>query len=258
MSHFLNRSDRFYLTVQKLVDWLFFPLVGISSTVFIRWIRNNRVQNHKALRAQFQEILKNGKPTIICSNHLTMFDSIYIQYAFNNAIGYFFHFGQFSWNVPAVEVFKTTLFMKAFTYLGKCIPIDRQGDAAHHKQVLARLKYLMLNREVVTLFPEGGRSRTGYLDVENITYGVGNILKELSDYQVICVYMRGLNHRGYTPLPPRGDEIYFQAEVIEPRTEQSGIRASKEISVQIMTKLHEMEKRYLQQYGKDDGASARE
>jgi 1-acyl-sn-glycerol-3-phosphate acyltransferase len=254
MSDNTGRDDRLpdrdirSLKVQKFIDWLFFPPVGFAVVLFIRLFRANRFLNLNAMRARFKEVTASGRPTLVCSNHLTMFDSIFIHYALNNVFGYLKNFRFFSWNVPAVEKFKTNPFISLFTYLGKCVPIDRFGDSEHHKNVLNKLKYLLLNGEIVTIFPEGGRSRTGRVDIENVTYGTGNILKELKEYQVICIYMRGLHQTEHTALPKRGDDIYFAMEVIEPVSQSRGIRAAKEISTAIILKLKEMEDDFFQKY----------
>jgi len=248
MDNLLTRTQILGIKLQQLIDFFTFIPVGIASVFFMRFIRKNTFINIESMRERYRDITKDKKPTLICSNHLTMFDSIYIHFALNNVIGYIKHFRLFSWNVPAVESFKNSFFISLLTFLGKCIPIDRTGSSEHHKLILNKLKYLLLNGETVTMFPEGGRSRTGKLDVENVRYGAGNILQELDSYQVACIYMRGLTQKTYTTLPEKGDQIYFSIETIEPRTEQKGIRGSRDISLQIINKLKEMEDEFFRKY----------
>lgn len=236
------------LKIQRFLDFFMFIPVSISVVVFMNYIRKNRFLNLEAMRDRYREITRDKKPTLVCANHLTMFDSIYMHYALNNIPGYFFNFRLFSWNVPAVEKFKTTLFLKLFTYLGKCIPIDRTGSAAHKQKVVSQLKYLLSNGETVTIFPEGGRSRTGYVDVENVTYGSGEILMTVPGCQVACIYIRGMTQKTFTPLPPKGDDIYFSIEVIHPETNQTGMRGARDISLQIINKLKEMEDEFFRKY----------
>lgn len=244
----LTSKERFYLKIQKFIDWLFFIPVGFATIIWLRILRQHRFLHLKESRELYYRVTANKRPTMICANHLTMFDSIYIHYAFSGVLGYITSFRHFAWNVPAVETFKTTVFLKILTYLGKCIPIDRNGTPEHHKNILDKLKFLLESGESVMIFPEAGRSRTGLVEVENVAYGIGNILKELKDYQVVCVYMRGSTQNKHTPLPAHGDEIYFRAELIEPKTTSTGIRAARDISVQIITKLKEMENEYFALY----------
>lgn len=242
------------LKLQILVDYLFFPVVGIATVFFFRFIHKSNIRNHKEIRRQFQDITRDRRPILICANHLTMFDSIFIHYALNGVLGYLKEFRLFSWNTPAVENFKSTAFLSIFTYLGKTIPIDRTGSSDHHKLVLNKVRYLLENGEICTIFPEGGRSRTGRVEPANVTYGVGNILSEMENYRVLCIYIRGDKQETHSPLPPYNDRIYMKMEIIEPETEQTGRRAARDISVQIIDKIKSMEDDYfhLREEGKLD------
>ena len=248
MDQLLTRSQVIGLKIQRFLDLILFIPVGYATVLFMHLIQKNTFINLDELRKRYKEITKERKATLICANHLTMFDSIYIHYALSSVSGYIKEFRLFSWNIPAVESFKTSLFISIFTYLGKCIAIDRTGGSEHHKLILRKLKYLMMNGETVTMFPEGGRSRIGKLDVENVRYGAGTILQELEEYQVACIYMRALSQNTYTTLPVKGDQIYLSIEVIEPKTEEKGNRGARDISLQIMNKLKEMEDEFFRKY----------
>lgn len=237
-------SEAIKLQIQIWIDWLFFPVVGLLTILFFKVIHRSRIYRHEEIRKRYLELTADGKPTILCSNHLTMFDSIFLHYAMGSVFRYFFNFRLFAWNVPAVENFKSTAFLSLLTYLGKTIPIDRQGASEHHKLVLNKIRYLLDRGETCNIFPEGGRSRTGRVDVENVTYGVGNILREMEDYQVICVYMRANRQETYSALPPSGDDLYVEMEAFQPETEFTGRRAARDLSVQIIEKLQQMETRY--------------
>ncbi len=240
----LSFRDIVFLRLQMFTDWLLFPVLGNSVIFFIRFIKRNRISNLKEIRRQYRRAVARGIPTVICSNHLTMWDSFYIHFALGDFWSYFLSFRTFSWNIPAVESFKNSNLTSLITYLGKSIPIDRQGSAEHHELVLNKLKYLLNEGETVTIFPEGGRSRTGRVEPENVTYGVGNILKELEDYQVLVVYMRALSQSTHSVMPPTGDPFYFRMEVMKPVTSSTGMRASRDLSVQIINRIKEMEDDY--------------
>lgn len=243
--------SQFWLQLQIIIDWLFLPFIGPISLIYFRFVRGVTVKNVKEVRKKFRELASTGKPTMVCSNHLTSFDSVYLHYAFNSVSGYILNFRLLSWNVPAVENFKSNWFLSLFTYLGKTIPIDRSGTSDHHKFVLNKIRYLLDHNEICTIFPEGGRSRTGRVDVENVTYGVGNILNDMNDFQVLCVYMRGDKQDSYSLMPHKGDSIYCDIEAFEPRTELEGRKASRDLSIQIINRIKEMEDVYFQK--KDAG-----
>ncbi len=239
------KKIRFKRQLQRTIDWIFFPVLAPVIIFILRHVRKNRIENHKKIRMLFKRIAgENTIPTLICANHLTKVDSIYIHHAFASLPYYWKHFRLFSWNIPAKENFWTNPLDRVVTYLGKCIPIVRTGSAQHHKEVLDTLRYLLHRGELCTVFPEGGRSETGRIEVENVRYGVGTILKGLPDYRVICVYMRARTQMGMTDMPPKGDSIYFDFKVITPQSIQKGRRAERDIARSIILKLKEMEDEY--------------
>lgn len=230
---------------QRRISWLIFPVLAPVIIFILRYIRKNRIEDHKKIRMLFKRIAGETKiPTLICANHLTKVDSVYIHHAFASIPYYWSHFRLFSWNIPAKENFWTNPLDRLVTYLGKCIPIVRTGSSEHHKEVLNTLRYLMLKGELCTVFPEGGRSESGRIDVENVRYGVGNILNGLADYRVICVYMRAQTQEGLSDMPPKGDSMYFDFKVITPQSVAKGHRAERDIARTIINKLKEMEDRY--------------
>ncbi|MBI2388037.1 MAG: 1-acyl-sn-glycerol-3-phosphate acyltransferase [Deltaproteobacteria bacterium] len=226
----------------------------------MRLVRRHRIVGLEEARATYRRALEARRPTLVCANHLTMVDSAFLHHAFASVADYLTDFRRFSWNVPAVENFTTNAALRAIVYLGKCIPIDRSGDAAHHKQVLDTIKELVSHGEVVTLFPEGGRSRTGRVEPANVTYGVGQILRDLGQGsggspdvargsgqspdgrpQVLCAYLRGERQDTWSNMPERGDTMHLRVELLEPVTQERGLRASRDLAQQVIAKLKAME-----------------
>jgi 1-acyl-sn-glycerol-3-phosphate acyltransferase len=220
---------------------LAFFVVGPAAVFFMRVIRANDFAGLDDVRAKYREAAASGRPLLVCANHLTMFDSIFIHYALATIPSYLRDFRLFSWNVPAIENFKRDVFLRTLTYLSKTIPIDRTGGAAHTRQVLSRIKYLASRGQIFTIFPEGGRSRTGRVEVDRVTSGVGSIARDLEAPLVLCVYLRSEGQKTYGFLPPRGERIHVRAELIAPQTAATGARAAKELSRQIIEKLHDLE-----------------
>lgn len=229
------------LTLQKALGWATFAAVGPGSIFTMRVIRNNRVEGQEKARAIYQAALATGRPTLICANHLTMVDSAYLHWSLSSMFGYLAHYRRFSWNVPAIEHFTNNPFLKAICYLGKTVPIDRSGDDAHRKAVMDKLKWLIEQGEVVTLFPEGSRSRTGRIDATNLQYGIGQLLVGLNRPQVLCCYLRGRRQEGATGVPPWGDTLDLEVEVLEPSTTLTGMRAWRDLSRQVIEKLKSLE-----------------
>ena len=94
------------------------------------------------------------------------------------------------------------------------------------------------------VFPEGTRSRTGRINIEAATYGIGKILRKVPGCAVVCVYARGSTQESYSVFPNVGDSIHFEMDVLYPKTEAKGLRAIRDYSVQTIGKLKELEERY--------------
>src|SRR5690606_37039046 len=97
----------------------------------------------------------------------------------------------------------------------------------------------------VSIFPEGGRSRTGRVDTENFAYGVGQLLLAVPEARVLCVYLRGRKQTGHSDWPQRGDEYAVDLEVFRPATVEQGLRGARDLATQVVQKLAEMERRHL-------------
>ncbi len=237
------------LRLQRTLGRALFALVGPGSVLTMRVIRNNRIEGVREAREVYHRALASKRPTVICANHLTMVDSAYLHWALAPLPEYFVHYDRFSWNVAAVEHFDKNPFLKAITFLGKVVPIDRRGDEAHRKSVMESIRWLIRRGEVVTLFPEGTRSRSGRVEPANLTYGIGQILHELDSPQVLCAYLRGRRQQGATGVPAWGDVLDLKLELLEPTTQLTGLRAVRDLSRQVMAKLQSMENDWLAQRG---------
>jgi 1-acyl-sn-glycerol-3-phosphate acyltransferase len=207
----------------------------------MRVLRNNRLEGVPEARRRYKAALATGRPTVICANHLTIVDSAYLHWALAPLWEYLLRFRLFPWNVAAVEHLKSTPPLVVICFLGKVLPIDRFGSDAHRKGVVDKLKWLLGHGEVCVLFPEGTRSRTGRIDPATVTYGVGQILRELDRPQVLCAYLRGSKQQQMSSLPIYGDTVKLELELIEPSTEQTGLRAVRDLSRQVIDKLKQME-----------------
>jgi hypothetical protein len=97
---------------------------------------------------------------------------------------------------------------------------------------------------VALVFPEGERSRTGRVDAEATTYGVGRLVRSLPGCRVLCVYLRGEDQGAYSDVPARGDRFRVSVEHFEPKTDHRGLRGSIDISRQVLARLARMEAEY--------------
>lgn len=191
---------------------------------------------------------------MIAANHLNLLDSLLIHHVLGSVSFYLLHFRKLAWNLPAAENFKAGLFLSVYTYLGKCIPVYRQADAATGRRLIERLATLLRMRETIVIFPEGGRSRTGRLDAENLTYGVGQLMRAVPECPVLCLYLRSPQQERHGFLPARGSEIHCSWKFISPGDRQSlsaaesgsALRESRRYARQVMENLQELEEAFFE------------
>ncbi len=241
----LHRRDRAALLLQRevgrLLAWLWIPLVVGILRLGMGW----RIEGTRESRERFRRLRRGSADgLLVCANHLTMVDSFVIAWALAPAWWHVLHYGSVPWNTPERENFARTWPMRALVWVMKCIPVRRGGDRREVGFVLARFTWLLSLGETGLMFPEGGRSRTGRVDTQASTYGVGRIVRALPGTRVLCVYLRGERQETWSDLPARGERFRVRVCELEPKSERSGLRGSLEVSRQVLAKLAEMEREH--------------
>lgn len=214
--------------------------------IVVGWMRFGfrwRIVEAAAVRRQYQRIrAESDAPLVVCANHLTMLDSAVVAWALGSPGWYLRHFSSLPWNVPEWRNFGSSLVRRILVYLMRCIPITRGSNRAEVAAVLERVRHVLLLGDVVLIFPEGGRARSGRVEVENAAHGVGRIVGSVPGCRVLCLYVRGESQREMSDVPARGEIFHVKASLLEPRSSKRGVRASLEISRQIVEELSALEK----------------
>jgi 1-acyl-sn-glycerol-3-phosphate acyltransferase len=152
------------------------------------------------------------------------------------------------WNLPERNNYKDNILLTILCYLSKCIPINRGGSREKMKETMDKCVYLLENGEPIMIFPEGKRSRTGRVDKEGFSYGVGRFIKNLKDCKVMLIYLRGDKQENYSVIPAWGEKFSVQIEFFKPQpTEGSELRVQREYAKQIIEQLSQMEENYFAQ-----------
>jgi len=243
----MNKSDQRWLAVQdvlsRLAAFLYIPLV-----VLVIRLMGYRFRELKSFRRQCLEHLRRHVGGwLICANHLTLVDSAFIAFAMVPWWGYLLHYRWLPWNLPERRNFNRNPLDTAVCYLMKCIPITRGGDREEMKRTLEKCDHLLSTGHAILVFPEGGRSRTGRIDVENFAYGVGRFVKNLDRMKILCIYLRGDRQETWSSIPKPGDTFSMAAEVFEPeRLATNGLKAQRDYAGQIIRQLSRMEERYFE------------
>ena len=241
----LKFKEKFALKIQYLVGWITFPFWGTFLIALMRFVCRYKVQQLREIRKHYKQLKRSAEgPVIVCSNHLTKIDSVILSWSFASIFSYMRSFKIFSWNLPERANIHQNFILRILCYLGSCVPIDRCGSRNAVKKSLDKVIYLLKKGHTITVFPEGGRSRTGRIDLDSFTYGVGRLVNKVKDCNVLCVYLRGHNQEEYSSMPPRGARFYLEMELIRPRSTYSGLRATRDVASQIISKLVLMEQAY--------------
>ena len=215
------------------------PLIWFIAYVILGY----RCAEPAALRARMKLLLERsrGRPLLICANHLTKVDSILLILFLFSLRQILTDFRKMPWNVPEASHVRANPFYTLFCYLGKCIPIQRSGSSRQKGRTMAKVTALLQAGEYLCIFPEGRRSRSGRLAIDQAVYGVGRLLMRVPTSQVLCVYLRADRGKGFGNFPKWGSHFYWDVDLINPVTTEPGMRGTREMTQQIMARLKRME-----------------
>jgi hypothetical protein len=171
-----------------------------------------------------------------------MIDSMIVAYAMAPFYHYIFNYQHLPWNLPERANFRKNIYLTVLTYLTKCIPVSRGRSRAEAKKVLEKCVHILNIHQPVLIFPEGGRTRIGRIDVENYSYGVGYLIEQCENIKVMCFYIRGDHQDNYSNVPCWGEKFTALLDVLDPVDNGvTGLRAQRDYSGQIVARLAGME-----------------
>lgn len=244
----LSKAEVRSLEIQRMLGRVMLLPMGALMLLLIRRVFRVKLRDHVAIRSEFRKIANSGGPLLVCANHLTLVDSIIILWGLASIPRYALQYRLFGWNIPAIENYCKRPSWRLLTYFNKCIPIDRKGTKEHIDSVFSKLAYLMHRGDVCLVFPEGTRSRSGRVNVENAGYGIGKLIQKFPGCRVLCIYQRGDSQQTYSDFPRKGERFSMRMEVITPHSEHKGLRAVREYSMQVVSKLKQLEDEYFSTY----------
>jgi 1-acyl-sn-glycerol-3-phosphate acyltransferase len=238
----LESKEQRGLRRQSLLGQLASVVTAPLLFLFVR-LMGWRIRNLNAVRAEVAYRYWNHEgPWLVCANHLTMVDSLLISYGIASLGSHVLQFGRLPWNLPERKNFQSNPLLALLCYLGKCLPVDRGGDREDLQLLLEKCRHLLDGKNSLMIFPEGGRSRTGRVERENYTYGVGRFLDEFDQCRVLLVYLRGDRQWAYGAMPRWGETFTLQVESFDPRRMPgTGLRLQREYARQIVEKLARMD-----------------
>lgn len=241
----MSRLTLGLLHLQSLLGQLAAFVLAPLYFILIR-LMGYRVRELSALRERCaREFAAHRGPWIFCANHLTMIDSLIIAYTMLPLQRLLFRYRFLPWNLPERDNFYGNPLLMILCYLTKCIPVQRGGSREKMAEVLEKCTYLLRKEHTLMIFPEGGRSRTGRIDRENFSYGVGRFVRDIENCRVMCLYLRGDGQSAYGTIPRYRERFTVMMETFMPeRLEAGGLRAQRGYAAQIVGRLAEMEETY--------------
>jgi len=236
--------------VQRAVAWAVAPLWIPLAALVLRVGMGYRIRDLRSRRERFRRLLRDpgeggGSPLLVCANHLTLIDSFLVGQALGSPWTYLVHFDRLPWNVPEATNFARGPVSRALAWLAKCVPVVRGGRREDVARVLDRVVHLLRRGEVALMFPEGGRSRSGRVEVESAAWGVGRVVSAVPGCRVLCVYLRGDRQESWGTVPARGERFHVAFEVFEPKSDARGARRSLDLARRITARLARMEEEWL-------------
>jgi 1-acyl-sn-glycerol-3-phosphate acyltransferase len=234
--------DRFLLGLQYVLGRVAVVVTAPLCFLFVR-VMGYRIRDLKRIRNEIRRMRREHEgPWIVCPNHLTMIDSLVISYGMASLADHILHFRRICWNLPERKNFQRNMFLALLCYLLKCLPVDRGGSREELQRLLEKCRWLLGRSQGLMIFPEGGRSRTGRVNRENFSYGVGRFVEECRGCRVMLIYLRGDGQESYGTLPRFGERFTMTAEVFDPgRAEGGGLRVQREYARRIVERLAAVE-----------------
>ena len=241
----MGRRDRFLLGLQYLLGRLAVIITGPLIFLAVR-LRGYRIRDLERIRSEVARLQKEHEgPWIICPNHLTMIDSVLISIGMASLWAHVLRFKRVPWNLPERDNFQRNLFLAVLCYLAKCLPVNRGGSREELQRLFEKCRHVLGWRQSLMVFPEGGRSRTGRVDREGFSYGVGRFLDECPGCKILLIYLRGDGQEAFGTLPRLGERFTMTVEVFDPgKMDGAGLRIQREYARRIIERLAGMEEEY--------------
>lgn len=241
----LRLRSRLALRVQRLLSHLGLVVTGPVLLALFHFRFRFSAHDLARVRARYRALRAACPgPLLICSNHLTLVDSIIQAILLDSLWSYLRHPAALPWNLPEAKNYYHSLSWRLTCYLGRSIPVERGASRERAALAQAQMHYVLGQGDAIAIFPEGKRSRDGRVDDRDFSYGVGQLLNQVPDAKVLCIYMRGMRFGGFADFPRAGERFYLQLEMLAPQSASLGLRRARDLSAQVVARIKKMEGEY--------------
>jgi 1-acyl-sn-glycerol-3-phosphate acyltransferase len=241
----LGLRSRVALRVQRALSYLGLIVFGPVLLALYHFRFRYSAHEPRQIRAEYRALrAAHPGPLLICSNHLTLVDSIIQAVLLGSIWDYLRHPAALPWNLPEAKNFHRRWSWRLACYLGRCIPVQRGASREQAKLAQARMHYVLHRGDAICIFPEGKRSRDGRVDDRDFSYAVGQLLNQIPDAKVLCVYLRGMRFGGFADFPRIGERFHLQLQMLAPQSASHGLRRARDLSAQVVARIKSMEADY--------------
>ena len=190
-------------------------------------------------------------PVIWAANHLTLIDSFLVYWAVF-PVSRVFEDRRIPWSTPEYTNYyklggpwKSAL-IRALLYICRCIPFLRGGEdaaaEAFRQNAFDKCAWLLGQGSSVFVYPEAGRSRSGWLEAKRPKDFLGKLALEAPRAKFLCVYLRTDEQLGTTVYPPRGVQFRLVADLIDGA--RPGETNPRDVSRRLFERLAELQEEW--------------
>ncbi|UPT75793.1 MAG: 4'-phosphopantetheinyl transferase superfamily protein [Elusimicrobiota bacterium] len=188
-------------------------------------------------------------PVIWAANHLTLIDSFLVYWAVFPT-SRVLEDRRIPWSTPEyTNYYKLggpvqSAFLRGLLYLCRCIPFLRGGEDAaaetFRQKAFEKCAWVLKQGGAVFVYPEAGRSRSGWLEPKRPKDFLGRLALEAPDAKFLVVYLRSERQISTTACPPYGDRIRVVADLVEGA--RPGDTNPRAISQRLFDRLAELQR----------------
>jgi len=243
----LNTSEQRSMALHHYVAWVNFLWFGPIYIVVLRLIARYRIRDKTLFRDKINHLMAEAgdRPTIICSNHLTLIDSMVITWAICPVVPSLVNFKRVPWHMPEFANFAKNFALKLMCYLGKSIYVKRGGGSKERRKSMDQIHWLLDHGHTFCMFPEGGRSRSGRVQTDSATYSVGELIQQHPNAKILTMYIRGDAQKTWGKWPEFGSWIEADIRELKIGEIEAGRKGARDVSVRIIEELIKLESEYL-------------
>ena len=206
------------------------------------------------IRADIWEKLdRHDGPVIWAANHLTLIDSFLVYWAvfpLSRAL----EDRRIPWSTPEyTNYYKLggpwkSSFIRGLLYVCRCIPFMRGGEdaaaEAFRQNAFDKCAWILREGGSVFVYPEAGRSRSGWLEAKRPKDFLGKLALEVPSAKFLCVYLRAETQIATTVRPPDGDRFRLVVDLIDGA--RPGETSPRDVSQRLFDRLAEMQQEWWQ------------